>query len=443
MSADAELTAMTASEIVADITLGSISAERYTTACLDRIDAVEGEVQAFVHLDRDHALSQARALDRHKAVGGRTGPLHGVPVGIKDIFDTADFPTECGSPALAGRRPKTDGAVVAKLREAGAVIIGKTVTTELAYYHPGKTRNPRDLGRTPGGSSSGSAAAVAAGMVPLAIGAQTNGSMIRPAAFCGVFAIKASHGMVSRAGMMTASRVLDQPGVFARSIDDLALVMDVIAGQDASDPDTRPYAAPDFRAVASEQPPIPPRFAFVRTPVWDKADADTQAALENLAKEIGAQELELPPGHRAAWDAHRAIMAADMADNLGAIMDQGGEFSQAFRDLIAEGRTIAATQYLAAVRDARRYAGSMSEIFEQRADAIITPSARGVAPKGLQATGDPVFCTFWTLTGLPALNLPLLADDEGLPLGVQLIGAPGRDARLLRSANWLLANLGD
>jgi Asp-tRNA(Asn)/Glu-tRNA(Gln) amidotransferase A subunit family amidase len=437
-----ELTQITATQAAADITRGLISAEDYTGACLDRIAAVESEVQAFAHLDRDHALSQARALDRHKASGGRIGPLHGIPVGIKDIIDTKDFPTECGALAMAGRRPDTDAAVVARLREAGAVIIGKTVTAELAYFHPGKTRNPRDLSRTPGGSSSGSAAAVAAGMVPLAIGAQTNGSLIRPAAFCGVFAIKPSHGMVSRAGVLTLSRTLDHVGAFSRSIDDLALVMDVIAGLDPEDPDSRPYATPDFRAVAAEEPPIAPRFAFVRTPVWDKADDSTRAALEDLAKEIGAPEVELPPALRAAWDAHRAIMAADMAHNLGAIVDRGGEVSQAFRELIAEGRTVTAAQYLAAVRDGRRYAESLAGIFEQLADAIITPSARGVAPQGLQTTGDPAFCTFWTLTGLPSLNLPVLADADNLPIGVQLVGAAGRDARLLRTANWLMANLG-
>lgn len=437
-----DLTQITATEAAADIARGVISAEDYAAACLDRIAAVESEVQAFAHLDRDHALAQARALDRHKAAGGRIGPLHGVPVGIKDIIDTKDFPTECGSPALAGRRPDTDAAVVTRLREAGAVIIGKTVTAELAYFHPGKTRNPRDLSRTPGGSSSGSAAAVAAGMVPLAIGAQTNGSLIRPAAFCGVFAIKPSHGMVSRAGVLTLSRTLDHVGAFSRSIDDLALVMDVIAGLDPEDPDSRPYAMPDFRAVAAEEPPIAPRFAFVRTPVWDKADDSTRAALEDFAKEIGAPEVELPLALRAAWDAHRAIMAADMAHNLGAIVDRGGEVSPAFRELIAEGRTVTATQYLAAVRDGRRYAESLAGIFEQLADAIITPSARGVAPQGLQATGDPTFCTFWTLTGLPSLNLPVIADADNLPIGIQLVGAAGRDALLLRTANWLMAYLG-
>ncbi len=433
-----DITALTATEAASEIARGAISAEDYTAACLAQISAVENEVQAFAHLDPEHALAQARTLDRIKSEGGRIGPLHGVPVGIKDIFNTADYPTEYGSPIFAGHRATSDAAAVRKLREAGAVIIGKTVTTEFAYFHPGKTRNPHDVQRTPGGSSSGSAAAVAAGMVPLAIGSQTNGSMIRPAAFCGVFGVKPSHGLISRAGALTLSHKLDHVGAFARSLDDLALILDVLAGEDPADPDSRPYASPSFRDGLLEPPPLPPTFAFVRTPMWDKADADARSAIEDLAKELGAREVDLPEDYRPAWDALRAIMAADMASNLGGHLDKGGEASQQFRDLIAEGRKVTATQYLAALRDARRYAENISEIFEQFADAIITLSAKGAAPQGLSATGDPVFCSLWTLTGLPALNLPLLESSEGLPIGVQLVGAYGRDERLLRTARSLV-----
>ncbi len=436
-----DLIELTAAEAAADIARGLISAEEMTRACLDRIAAVEPEVQAFAHIDAEHALEQARALDRHKAEGGRLGPLHGLPVGIKDIFDTADYPTECGTAILAGRRPQADATAVARLREAGAVIIGKTVTTEFAYYSPGKTRNPRDLARTPGGSSSGSAAAVAAGMVPLAIGSQTNGSMIRPAAFCGVFGLKPSHGLVSRAGALTLSRKLDHVGAFARSVDDLALILDVLAGQDVADPDSRPYAAPAFRVAAAEASPVAPRLAFVRTPVWDKADEEARNALEELSGELGAQEVELPDYYADGWDALRAIMAVDMAHNLGHFADEG-EVSPQLAALFEEARGVTALQYVAALRDAKRYAEGVAGIFEQVADAIITLSARGVAPVGHGATGDPVFCSFWTLIGYPALNMPLLADDEGLPIGVQLVGAFGRDDRLLRTANALIGTLG-
>jgi Asp-tRNA(Asn)/Glu-tRNA(Gln) amidotransferase A subunit family amidase len=438
-----DITALTAVEAASEIARGAISAEDYTRACLERIAAVDSEVHAFVHLDPEHALAQARALDRRKASGERTGPLHGIPVGIKDIFDTADYPTECGSPIFAGRRPDADSAAVRKLREAGAVIIGKTVTTEFAYFHPGKTRNPRDLKRTPGGSSSGSAAAVAAGMVPLAIGSQTNGSMIRPAAFCGVFGIKPSHGLISRAGALTLSRKLDHVGAFARSVDDLALILDVLAGQDAADPDSRPYAAPSFRVGAAEEPPISPAFALVRTPMWEKADAEARDALEGLARDLRAREIDLPDQYRDAWSGLRAIMAVDMAHNLGAFVDKGGEVSKTFRALIEEGRKVTATQYLAALRDAERYAEGMIGIFEQFADAVITLSAKGVAPPGIEATGDPVFCSLWTLVGFPSLNLPLLANTDGLPIGVQLVGAPGRDERLLRTARTLVKQLAE
>jgi len=278
-------------------------------------------------------------------------------------------------------------------------------------------------------------------MVPLAIGSQTNGSMIRPAAFCGVFGIKPSHGLISRAGALTLSRTLDHVGAFARSIEDLALILDSLVGQDPADSDTRPYAAPAFRASAAEPPPLPPSFALVRTPMWDRADADARNGLEDLARELNAREIDLPDDYRSAWPGLRAIMAAEMAHNLGALVDKGGEVSSQFRDLIAEGRKVTANEYLAAVRDARHHAEGMMGIFEQFADAIITLPARGVAPEGIGATGDLVFCTLWTLIGFPALNLPLLENTEGLPIGVQLVGAPGRDERLLRTARAMIGML--
>jgi len=441
--ATAEIALLTATEATAEIARGAISAEDYTRACLDQIASIENEVQAFTHLDPEHALAQARALDERKAAGLALGPLHGVPVAIKDIFDTADFPTECGSPILTGRRPFRDATAVARLRAAGAVIIGKTVTTEFAYFSPGKTRNPHDLTRTPGGSSSGSAAAVAAGMVPLAIGSQTNGSMIRPAAFCGVFGVKPSHGLVSRAGALTLSRTLDHVGAFARSLPDLGLILDVLAGHDPLDVDTRPRANPDFRTFAGEMPPLKPRFAFVRTPIWDKADAQTRSAFEQLAEQLGEAcfMLDLPERFAGAWDNLRSIMAVEMAHNLGAVVERGGDAaSKVLRDFLAEGREVKATRYLAAIDESRALATALANIFQQ-CHAIITPTAAGVAPKGLQATGNPAFCSLWTLTGLPALSLPLLTGEEDLPLGLQLVGAPGDDARLLRTANWLIETL--
>jgi Asp-tRNA(Asn)/Glu-tRNA(Gln) amidotransferase A subunit family amidase len=435
---------LTATQAAAEIARGAISAEDYTRACLDRIAAVEPTVQAFAHLDPEHALAQARAADERKAAGEPLGRLHGVPVALKDIIDTSDFPTECGSVVLSGRRPFKDATVVTRLRIAGAVIIGKTVTTEFAYFHPGKTHNPHDPGRTPGGSSSGSAAAVAAGMVPLAIGSQTNGSIIRPAAFCGVFAAKPTHGLVSRAGVLTLSRALDHVGPYARSVEDIALILSVIAGYDPQDPDTRPVATADFPKTAAEKWPLTPRLAFVRTPIWDKADATTRAAFEGLAERLGAAciTIDLPERFAGAWEAQRVIMAADMAHNLGAVVDKGGEaISKRLRDLVEDGRKVSASQYLRALEQARALRAVFDDLFDE-CNAIVTPATRGVAPKGLDSTGDPAFCSLWTLTGLPSLNLPLLNGDDDMPLGVQLVGPVGDDARLLRTANWLVGTVG-
>ena len=437
-----DLVALAAIEATELIARGELSAEEYVGALVERIAAIDASVHAFAHHDPDDALAQARALDERRRNGMALGPLHGIPVAIKDIFDTADYPTECGSPLLKGRTPMRDCTAVARLRTAGAVIIGKTVTTEFAYFHPGKTRNPRDLERTPGGSSSGSAAAVAAGMAPLAIGSQTNGSIIRPAAYCGVYGIKPSHGLISRSRALTLSRALDHVGVFGRSLADAALILEVLAGYDAEDPETRAVAAPAFLETLGEPPPMPPKFAFVRTPIWGQADDTTRAAFEALVESLGASAstIDLPDAYSAAWEDHRAIMAADMAHNLGAVVERGGEASsKTLRDFLAEGRTVSAVRYLAARDAARRYAAGIEEVFVHY-DAIITPATVGIAPKG-DATGSPVFCSLWTLVGLPALSLPLLSGEDGLPLGVQLIGQAGDDARLMRTANWLIKKL--
>ncbi|HSD60121.1 MAG TPA: amidase, partial [Burkholderiales bacterium] len=237
-----DLNWLSASEAAGLIRDGVVSSEQLVEVCLGRVGETDGAVQAWAHLDPAYALEQARAADAWRLEGRPTGPLHGVPVGVKDVFDTADMPTENGSALDAGRTPSRDATVVARLRAAGAVILGKTVTTEFATYTPGKTRNPHNPEHTPGGSSSGSAAAVAAGMVPLALGSQTNGSVIRPAAFCGVLGFKPTHGLISRHGMLGLSRSLDHVGLFARTVEDVALLAGQLAGYDERDPDTRPRA---------------------------------------------------------------------------------------------------------------------------------------------------------------------------------------------------------
>ena len=389
-------------------------------------------------------MRQAQAADEHRRHGRALGPLHGVPVAIKDIFDTGDYPTEFGSPLWSGRTPRQDAAAVARLRAAGAVIMGKTVTAEYAYYHPGKTRNPHDPARTPGGSSSGSAAAVAAAMVPGAIGSQTNGSTIRPAAFCGVVGFKPTHGLIPRTGALMLSRALDHVGVFARTVEDAALLAEVMAGHDGEDADTRPLARPPLAAAAASEPPLPPRFAFVRTPAWKFIEPVMSEAFAELVDALGdaAAEVEIGSSFDNAIDLHRTVMEVDMAHNLHRDYEQGGEqLSAPLRAAIERGRGVPAVDYLRAVAAAGPLNQALDSIFDEY-DAILTPSAPGEAPRGLEATGNPAFCSMWTYLGTPAVSLPLMASEAGLPLGVQLVGRRDNDARLLRTARWLVKTLG-
>jgi len=431
---------LSASEAAWAIAGGALSAEQLVQACLARIREVEPAVQAWQYLDEPHALAQARARDLDRAEGRPTGPLHGVPVGIKDIIDTSDMPTEDGTVLHAGRTPERDAAVVAQLRAAGAVILGKTVTTECATYAPGKTHNPHDPTRTPGGSSSGSAAAVAAGMVPLAIGTQSNASTIRPAAFCGVYGFKPTHGLISRHGILKLSRTLDCVGLFARSLDDIALAAEQLTGFDENDPDTRPRARVPFVHTLAGEPPLTPRLAFVKTPIWERADESTREAFGELVAALGAscEPYLLPDTIAEAWDWHRTIMEAEMAAHLDLEYEKGRDkLSESLRNQLARGREVTALAYQRAVAKVPRLIDGFGELFANF-DAVVTPATLGTAPP-IDNTGDPAFGTLWTLCGMPALSLPLMHGPDGLPLGVQLVGRRHDDARLLRTARWLQA----
>jgi len=422
---------------------GKISSVELVEACLARIRDVDERVQAWAFLDPELALAQARAADEFRLSGQAIGALHGVPVGLKDIIDTADMPTENGSVLHAGRTPSRDAAVVSRLREAGAIVMGKTVTTEFATRTPGKTRNPHDPGHTPGGSSSGSAAAVAAGMVPLALGSQTTGSTIWPGSFCGVYAFKPTHGLISRRGMFQLSRSMDHVGLFARTIEDVALLLESLVGYDEGDPDTRPIARVPYREIAAAEPPLPPTFAFVKTPRWERVEPDAKDAFAELIERLGdrVEEVELVQAEDAyRW--HETISGPEVALNLRREWEHGRDgLSKALQGRIERGRAVPGHEYLAARARVPSFVAALTELFEQRYDAIITPSAAGTAPKGLETTGDPVFCTLWTLAGTPALNVPLMQGANGLPLGVQLVGPRHGDARLLRTARWLVAEL--
>lgn len=439
-----DLHLLSATEAARLIREGVISSEQLVAACLARIGEVDGEIEAWAFLDPEYALQQARAADEERLSGRSIGPLHGVPVGVKDIFDTADMPTQCGSVLYSGRTPASDATAVSRLRAAGAVIMGKTVTTEFAYFYPGKTRNPRSPEHTPGGSSSGSAAAVAATMVPLAIGSQTNGSTIRPAAYCGAIGFKPTHGLISRHGALMLSRTLDHVGVFARTIDDVALLSEQFVGYDENDPDTRSRARVPFVEVAAAEPPLAPMFAFIKTPHWDGVDDDTREGFAELIEILGGQveEVELFPSAIDAWQWHQTIMAAEMAHNLEREWKSGRDrLSQQLRAQLERGLEVRAAEYLRAMSRIQPVHDSFVELFEQRYDAILTPAAPGAAPKGLSSTGDPSFCTLWTLCGMPAITLPLLQSANGLPIGVQLVGPRHGDARLMRTARWLAAKM--
>ena len=422
---------------------GAFSSEELVAACLARVREVDRNVEAWAFLDPEYALQQARALDQHRSEGGSLGPLHGVPVGIKDIIDTVDMPTESGTVLHAGRTPARDATVVTMLRAAGAVIMGKTVTTECATYTPGKTRNPHNPEYTPGGSSSGSAAAVAAGMVSLALGSQTNGSVIRPAAFCGVYGFKPTHGLITRHGVLKLSRALDHVGVFARTLEDIALACELLVGGDERDPDTRPRARIPFRDIAAAEPPLPPMLAFIKTPLWERTDEETQEAFAELTQAVDGRvvEVDLPASSLAALDLHRTIMEAEMAASLAAEYDLGRDrLSESLRAQLERGRTLTAFEYQEALARIPLLNDGFTELFE-RCDAILTPAAAGTAPRGLESTGDPSFCTLWTLCGMPAITLPLMRGSNGLPLGVQLVAPRDGDARLLRTARWLVAQV--
>jgi Asp-tRNA(Asn)/Glu-tRNA(Gln) amidotransferase A subunit family amidase len=437
------LCALTLTDAAAGIREGRITSAELVGDCLKRIDEVDARIEAWTFLDREHVLRQAEAADEHRRHGRATGPLHGVPVGIKDLFDTGDMPTEFGSPLWAGRTPRRDAAAVARLRAAGAVILGKTVTTEYAYFNPGKTRNPHDPERTPGGSSSGSAAAVAAAMVPGAIGSQTNGSVIRPAAFCGVVGFKPTHGLIPRTGALLLSRTLDHVGVFARTVQDAALLAEVMVGFDEEDPDTRPVARPPLAATAASDPPLTPRLAFVCGPVWQQAEPVTQEAFAELVETLGdaAGSVEIGSSFDRVIDMHRTVMEVEMAYNFHRDYEEGRDkLSPVLRQLIERGRVAPAIDYMRAAGAIAPLNKVLDAVFDEY-DAILTPAAPGPAPLGLASTGNPAFCSTWTYLGTPAISLPLLQSEEGLPIGVQLVARRGNDAKLLRTAAWLAKTL--
>ena len=418
------LNKLSAAEAAARIAAGKLKSEALVAACLERIGQREKDVQAWAFLDPEAALAQARARDKEP----RRTRLHGIPVGVKDVFDTADLPTEYGSPIYRGNRTSCDAACVAQVRELGGVILGKTVTTEFATRHPGKTRNPHNFKHTPGGSSQGSAAAVADWMVPLAFGTQTTSSVIRPAAYCGVVGYKPSFGLVNRAGVKALSDSLDTVGTLTRTVPDAALLVEELSGAPVT----------SFDAV----PRMKPRIGFCRTPNWRQADRPTKEALEQAVPRLeraGAKmaEVELDGEFARLVEVQITISTYEMFRALAYERTR-------FPDLISEtlmgrllgGGRVPREEYEDAQSVARRCRARLLDVFRDY-DALLSPSAMGEAPEGLASTGDPVFGSSWTVLHGPAVTVPVFQGPHGLPLGAQITGPFGKDGPTLLCAEWV------
>jgi Asp-tRNA(Asn)/Glu-tRNA(Gln) amidotransferase A subunit family amidase len=414
---------LSAAEAIAKLQRGDLTAEALMRSGLDRA-AERADVHAWTWLDAEDAIAQARAADR----AGRPGILAGLPVAIKDIIDTVDMPTGYGSPIYAGNRPFADAACVALLRMAGATIMGKSVTTELANRFAGATVNPHHPSHTPGGSSSGSAAAVADFHVPAALGTQTAGSVIRPAAYCGVVGYKPSFGEFPRTGIKLQCPSLDTLGIICRRVADIA-------------PLRAALLATTLRPIESST--ASPRIAVCHTPAWDKADADTQALLERTAAKLAAagariSKIEFKSPFAGVLEHHRRIVIFEAARNYAYEYEQHNEhLSEAIRDnVLTPGRELPLAAYIEALETAEAFRRHVDDIFRD-VDLILAPSAPGEAPAGLQSTGDPVFNGLWTLAWVPCITVPAGKGTQGLPLGVQLIGQRFCDEALLGAATWV------
>lgn len=436
---------LTASEALATIASGRLSSVELVKSCLARIAETDGTIKAWAFLDGDAALAQAAECDRIRIAGLATGLLHGIPVGLKDIIDTAKMPTQRGTPIFEGRQTDHVARLVELLREAGAVIMGKTVTTELAFVHANETRNPHNPNHSPGGSSSGSAAAVAAQHVPLAIGTQTNGSVIRPASFCGTFGFKPTRGVISRDGILQTSVSLDQVGCFGRSLADVALLTDAIGGYDQRDAVSFARPRPNMSAGVAADAPVTPALAWFDLPFNDRLSEDARGGIDSVLEILGpsvekmaaADTLSDLVGVQACI--HEYEIARHQADVFDGNWDQ---ISDTLKPVITRARTITKTQYDDAIA-VKASAEAFFKAFFIDYDAIIAPSAAGEAPHFGKGTGDPIFCTLWTLAGLPCVSLPLLVGETGLPIGLQLIGPAEKDDRLLRTAGWLQKHLSE
>ena len=428
---------LTATEARDRMAKGDITAEAYTQACLDQIKARDKDVEAWAHLDADYALAQARALDKQRASGKGIGALHGLPVGIKDIIDTADMPTQNGSPIFKGYQPEKDATCVAVLRAAGAVILGKTVTTELANRTPNKTKNPHNAAHTPGGSSSGSAAGIAAKMMPLALGTQTGGSVIRPGSFNGIHALKPTLGLISRTGVTLQSNTLDTVGVYGRSLADLALITDALSQYDASDCVSYKRVRPSLSATLAAGAQAKPKLAFYKSPAWEFAETGAKEELAKIVKLLGSTVEEIDIAALAPIVQHHSnVQGAENAHFYGPLLKRDPKgVSPMLTAVLNAGAKVLGHDYVAALQARETMYAAVEAVLGGYCALITLPSC-GPAPKGLSSTGNAVFNGMWTLLGVPCVSLPLM-QVGGMPCGVQLVGMRRDEGRLLATARWV------
>jgi Asp-tRNA(Asn)/Glu-tRNA(Gln) amidotransferase A subunit family amidase len=437
-----DIFSLSASELAAQLREGEISSVEVCSQYIERIGKFEKDVKAWSHFNKKLLLEKAAEADEHRISGKPLGVLHGFPVAVKDIIGTLDMPTECGTTIRKKMNTSQDSEVVNLLKVAGAIIMGKTETTELAYFHPGKTTNPHDYKRTPGGSSSGSAAAVAAYMAPLSIGSQTNGSTIRPASYCGVVGYKPSYGLISRYGILKQSDKLDQVGLFGKSVEDVALLARVLIKKDLFDPSTIHYSAEDMMDVCRKGPLFDPKFIFYKTKNWKNIDKESQKSFEIFIKTFkkNIEVFDTPSYFDDIPKYHKIIHETDMANNFQLYYKKyKKKLSKEMVSAIERGLKNSATEYAEAIDFMKRSYDSYKEVFEDY-HGVLTPASSGVAPKGLGNTGSPEFSTVWTYLGLPSISLPLLTGKNDLPLGIQLIGDKHDDLRFLGVANWVEKN---
>ena len=434
---------LSAVDIVQSLKKGEITCVELTKTFIEQIKNKEKDVGAWEYFNEELVLNQAKKLDEDHQSGKIQGDLHGIPVGIKDIFDTEDMPTTDGTELHKKNPSWSDCTVVSKLKQAGAIIMGKTVTAELAYYSPGKTKNPHDLTRTPGGSSSGSAAAVASHMVPLAVGSQTNGSVIRPASYCGIVGYKPTKGLISRHLVLQVSRTLDQVGVFSNSVEDAALISEQLIGYDKQDPDTSLNPKPKLLTACKQKPPMEPVLAYIKLPFMNELEKDAKEGFEEIKDELKGKvdEVELPEGFKDTVKSHTIIMESDMASSFSKEYKKSkNKLSDKIVEAIERGMRYTSIEYNDALSKIE-VANTYFKQFFHDYDAILTPSATGEPPKGLKSTGNPIFSTIWTYCGMPCISLPLLRGANELPVGVQLVSSLFDDERLFRNASWLTSKI--